>query len=146
MALIGPNGQHLDVNMTWFAFNGYQDINAGGAEEKELVAAGFHGYGTQSEADAHKNSVNVFQGMLLDSLHLAHDTTGQAINAGQSIGGGVSSAISSVPQFLQKLSEGNLWLRIGEFILGIVLIGLGLGKLTGLDSEIAGAAKGLVKV
>lgn len=128
--------------MTWFAFHGYQDINAGGAEEKELVSAGFHGYATKAQADANANSVNVFQGMLLDSLHIAHITNplpGGALSHVPVIGG-ISTGIETIGGFLGKLGEANTWLRIGEFLLGVILIGVGVAKLTGTDNFISNAA------
>jgi hypothetical protein len=60
------------------------------------------------------------------------------------IGGAVSSVdsgINAVGDFFGKLSEGNLWLRIGEFALGIVVIAVALGKLTGLENGVKAVAK-----
>jgi hypothetical protein len=37
---------------------------------------------------------------------------------------------SGILGFLGRLSDGNLWLRVGEGVLGIVLIAIGVAKLT----------------
>jgi hypothetical protein len=39
------------------------------------------------------------------------------------------------------LNLGNWILRIGEILLGVVLIGVGVAKLTGTTNAVAGAAK-----
>lgn len=56
----------------------------------------------------------------------------------------VDSGINSVGDFFEKLSEGNVWLRAAEALLGIVLIAVALGKITGAG-EIAKDAIKVVK-
>jgi hypothetical protein len=53
------------------------------------------------------------------------------------------SGIDAVGAFFNRLTEANTWLRIGEAALGIILIALALGKLTGADNYIS---KNLPKV
>jgi hypothetical protein len=48
----------------------------------------------------------------------------------------VDSGVTSMGDFFNKLSEGNVWLRIGEFVLGVVVIAVALGKLTGLENAV----------
>lgn len=47
--------------MTWFAFKGYnngQAVDIAGSQEKQAVSIGFHGYGTEKQAEANPNSVD----------------------------------------------------------------------------------------
>jgi hypothetical protein len=53
--------------------------------------------------------------------------------------------INAVGDFFNQLKEGNLWLRIAEAALGIVLVAVALAKLTGADNYISGAAKTAAK-
>lgn len=57
--------------MTWFAFQGYNKgnpIDLAGAQEKEAVSFGFHGYGTAAQAKAHPNSVNLLQKPFVNAI------------------------------------------------------------------------------
>lgn len=56
------------------------------------------------------------------------------------------TGITAVGDFFNQLKEGNLWLRVGEALLGIVLIAVALGKLTGLDDSVKSAAISAAKV
>ena len=62
--------------------------------------------------------------------------------------GPVVSASETVGQFLGKLGEASLWLRVGEVVLGLILIAVGVAELTHavpLATKVAGvAAKGAV--
>jgi hypothetical protein len=73
-------------------------------------------------------------------------------NAAGGIGSGVigpaastAQGINAVGNFFNKLSEGNVWLRIGEFVLGAALLAVALGKLTGVDTGVINVAKKVVK-
>jgi hypothetical protein len=55
------------------------------------------------------------------------------------------NAATAVPDFLSRLTSPNLWLRVAETALGILLILVGLDKLGNLDvggkiTKVAGAA------
>jgi hypothetical protein len=43
------------------------------------------------------------------------------------------SAATAVPDFLSRLTSGSLWLRVGEVVLGIALIIVGLEKISNLN-------------
>lgn len=51
-----------------------------------------------------------------------------------------SSALTSLNP-LAPVFQANIWMRVGEFIIGIVLIGVGLAKLTGAENFISTAVK-----
>lgn len=99
------------------------------------LGIGWHSYPSQSAmmADITKN-------------HWPQPTTSVPKAIGNSINtikGNIPSVpgITSVTQFLSQLTNANLWLRIGEFVLGLALIGVGLAKLTGTENVISNTAK-----
>lgn len=55
--------------------------------------------------------------------------------------GAVEKTATAVPDFISRLTAGNLWLRIAEVGLGIALILVGIGKLTGANKELLKAGK-----
>lgn len=95
-----------------------------------LVTAGWIGFATQADA---KN-------------YASNNPIGQAKGAVGSAVSGATSGISAVGDFFNKLSEANTWLRVAEALLGVVLIAVALGKLTGLESSVKNAANTAVKV
>jgi hypothetical protein len=48
----------------------------------------------------------------------------------------ITDPLQAIGDFFAKLGQPNLWIRIGEALLGIVLIGVGLAHLTGVDNVI----------
>lgn len=59
---------------------------------------------------------------------------------------GVSSGINALGDFFNKLADGNLWLRVGEFAIGAILIGVALAHLTGTDNAVTQVlTKGAIK-
>lgn len=56
------------------------------------------------------------------------------------------TGITAVGDFFNQLKEGSVWLRIAEALLGIVLVAVALGKLTGLEDSAKQAAVGVAKV
>jgi hypothetical protein len=133
--------------MTWFAFNGYNTIELAGLQEKEATSYGFHGYATQALAEKYRNSVNFVQAPVLDLLEADYNT---ARFAGQqpggpnsnlanpaSIPGSVGTAAGNAAGGLGNFvlhTTGNfhtVLIRAAEIILGLLLIGIGLVKLSG---------------
>lgn len=55
------------------------------------------------------------------------------------------TGIAAIGDFFGRLTEGNTWLRIGEGLLGIILIAVALGKLSGLEDTAKTAAAAAVK-
>lgn len=70
-----------------------------------------------------------------------------AAGAGTAAGGqAISTGINAVGDFFNKLGEKSLWIRVAEVVLGLMLIGVALGKLSGIDKKITQAANAAVKV
>lgn len=69
----------------------------------------------------------------------ATDIGGQISNAGGSAASDVANAVTK--DTFHGVNLGVWFIRIGEIILGIVLIGVGLAKLTGTSNVISSLAK-----
>jgi len=69
---------------------------------------------------------------------LAKNVPGQA--AGKA-GSSVVGALTDVNSFLSRLTSPNLWLRIGEFVLGALLILSGTMKLTNHGGDLGDIVK-----
>lgn len=50
--------------------------------------------------------------------------------------GGIASGITSVTDFLKLLTDPNLWLRIAEVLLGALLLGVGVAKISTTGAKI----------
>lgn len=126
--------------MTWFAFHGYPTINEAGAQEKELVAFGFHGYNTEREANAHPNSVNFLTKYIVDlaeadyaAAQKTHSAPGEA-NASnpwaQATQGAGLAPLADIGNFFHALVQPHTWARVGEVVLGGILIYAGVKALS----------------
>lgn len=74
---------------------------------------------------------------VIDNVKNAVQVEGDALT-----GGGVSA----VTDPLGKFNLGGWFLRIGEILIGLVLVGVGLAKLTGTTNFIVNTAKSAAKV
>lgn len=54
---------------------------------------------------------------------------------------GVKNPLGTLSGFLAALENKNTWLRVGEVALGLILIGVGIAKITGTANVISKAAK-----
>lgn len=136
--------------MTWFSFQGgYGTIDFTGANEKAAVTLGFHGYATEAEAKAHPNSVDFLQA---PELTLLIDNQAGALPTGPPGSGAIppasaaaaTSGITGVTDFVSRLGNPNLWIRVAEVVVGVVLIAIGLnsmlkGKPMSIVTNTAGA-------
>jgi hypothetical protein len=130
--------------MTWYNTGGTTTYEVTGVNSAELFAVGYPGYATQAQAAAKPYNANVAQNAAMAQIKAESDIVGGSQNAPAAIGSGVSSVssgINAVGDFFNRLSEGNTWLRIAEATLGIVLIAIALGKITGVDNGIKTVAK-----
>lgn len=71
------------------------------------------------------------------ALNNAANTTTNAVSS-------LSAFQQAITNFLQDFTQENTWLRIGEGVIGIVLIAAGVSHLTGLSKVAATAAKAAV--
>jgi hypothetical protein len=94
-----------------------------------LAAAGY--FGNPGPASS-TNAFATFEA----AQAFASSKTGSA--ASGAVAGATNSALKSLNP-LAGLFQANIWLRVGEFALGIVLIGVGLAKLTGAENFISQA-------
>lgn len=141
--------------MTWYAFrnwanNSYPPVNVAGLQEKTLTVWGFHGYATQAQAVMRPNSVNFANASIVATIEKDYQA---ALSTGMQPGGpnaNIGRAVTNPAGFakdaiaadlLHGFNFGNWILRIGEILLGAVLIGVGVAKLTGTDNVISSALK-----
>jgi hypothetical protein len=99
-----------------------------------LAAAGY--FGNPGPASA----TNAFA--TFDAAHaFAASQSGSA--ASGDVTGGVSSATKALGSLnpLAPLFQSNIWLRAGEFLIGIVLIGVGLAKITGTENFVSNVVR-----
>lgn len=130
---------------TWFAFKGYGTVQLAGVQEKQAVATGFHGYATKAQAEAKPNSVNLLQKPLVNLLEADY---AQALKT-ESQPGGTNSNLADPNSILGGIKDAaglnaniTTWfIRVGEVVLGIVLVAIGVAKLTGVQNTIAKVAK-----
>lgn len=67
-----------------------------------------------------------------------------ASKTGSAASGAVTSGANSALQSLNPLAplfQANIWLRAGEFLIGVLLIGVGLAKITGAENIVTQALK-----
>ena len=132
--------------MTWFAFSGLnngQAINLAGSQEKQAVIEGFHGYGTEAEAESHPNSVNIVTRYLADTWIADYNAAvkeqaapGQAnaniLNPVTAVKAGATGVVNSIPGLsgiLGIVSSRQGWIRIAEVIIGCALVVVAVAEL-----------------
>lgn len=148
--------------MTWFAFKGLNSgkaVDLAGSQEKQAVVEGFHGYGTEAQAEAAPNAVNLITRAFADGWIADYNAAvkekaqpgganANILNPATAAKAAVTGAAASIPgvqqigDFFSTLAEGNTWIRIAEGLLGIVLIAIGLARITHavpIATKIAGA-------
>ena len=94
-------------------------------------------FSSQSQAQAAATALNEKEGILSDIQQLS-GSADQPSSPSQldSIPG-----LSQIGNFFGTLTQANTWERVGMGILGVMLIGVGVAKLTGADKVVEEAAK-----
>jgi hypothetical protein len=112
-----------------------QQANPGFAGETVSVVGNESGYPNQLAAQQEANTYN----------HSDVNTrvTQAGGNTAQSLG---IDPVSGIEDLFHGLNLGNILLRIGEVLLGIVLVGVGLAKITGTTNFVASALKTKVPI
>jgi hypothetical protein len=115
--------------MTWYRLDsngGDAYIALSGLEEKQITLIGGHGYATRQEASGHPpNGTAVSAEVSL--WHLGNKILTLGGDPVGSVGTAVKGAASDL---LGSVNIGNWLLRIGEVLLGIVLIAVGVAHVT----------------
>jgi len=142
--------------MTWFAFKGYNSgkaVDIAGSQEKEAVTFGFHGYGSEAEAEKKPNSVNLLTSWFVNAIIADYAAAlkeqaqpggknanilnpGTALKAGESYVANSIPGLATIGDFFGRLSQGTTWIRVGEVLLGALLIMSGVMKLSGASGDI----------
>jgi hypothetical protein len=63
----------------------------------------------------------------------------------QSIAHAADQTVKSTAGIIAELSNPNLWLRVAEVALGLVLVAVGIARLTGVDNKIQQLAETTAK-
>lgn len=138
--------------MTWFAFQGLNSgkaVDLAGTQEKQAVVEGFHGYATETQAEANPNSVNAvtryFADLWISDYKAAKAEKAQpgGKNASNPLAAGAQGVkqaaqdaandipgVQAIGDFFSRLTEANTWIRIGEGLLGVILLAVGAAKMT----------------
>lgn len=142
--------------MTWFAFKGYNGgkaVDVAGSQEKEAVVLGFHGYATEAQAEATPNSVNIFNKLAVNAMiadykaALAEQAQPGGANASNPAAAGLAGAkaaakaagesaagaipgVAQIGDFFGNLGQANTWVRVAQVALGLILIAVGLARIT----------------
>lgn len=137
--------------MPWFNVGGHNAVQVTGLGETSYVTLGINGYSTQAQAQAHP--VNEAQALALTAEGLGETAAqpGNPLNlaaaapaAKASIADPVTNAVPGLSQigtFFDSLGQANTWIRVGEVILGIILLGVGIAHITKVDNVISKAVK-----
>jgi len=49
--------------------------------------------------------------------------------------------LAAIGDFFQRLTQGNTWIRAGEVLLGVILLAIGVARVTGTQNLISSAVK-----
>lgn len=105
----------------------------------QLMSAGIHVYATQANAQkAPAQVLTQTQANVVAQVALEGPGIGQGFFG---LGGDVGKAASAAADPFHGLNLGNILLRSGEIILGVVLIGVGIAKLTGVSNGVSKLVK-----
>jgi hypothetical protein len=123
--------------MPWF-----YDSNSGEAENISGIAdvslplyegllhtgTGWHEYSTQAEMDAAVKA----NGWPAPNQGFANPVTDAENQAGATAKASASTltGLPAIGDFFQRLSQASTWERVGEVVLGVILIAVGLAKMT----------------
>jgi hypothetical protein len=142
--------------VTWFAFQNDSSVyELNGLAEKQLVATLAHGYATETLALAHRNKpASPDQAILLAGFKatksanqggLAGVIAIDIVNSkGQNTGSinvGNNPVTNVGADIFKGLNLGSWFLRVGEILLGLVLIGVGIARITGVQNAVSAAVK-----
>ena len=67
--------------------------------------------------------------------------TGTAQGIGKVPGASTLTGLDAIGGFFNQIGQANTWIRVGEAILGIVLIGVGIARITGAQNAVSQIVK-----
>lgn len=130
----------------WYGFNSWVDdpkqvlirtFLATPAQAKALQTAGLNGFfhraeaGDRANAYAVKNLTPAQLALVNKSFgthYIATGQTKQKINI--PVISPIANSLNGVDGFVNALQDKNTWIRVGEVVLGLLLVAIGLAKLT----------------
>jgi hypothetical protein len=162
MAMIGPRGPLPAVRGITVAMSERQAQIAANAQTLDKQFQGLNkdapggdwggayirymAFHPSSDPDAVFNAVETALAGAEKQLNAVPKGIGEAVGAvGHTVGSTIPVGIAKGADVLGGLNLGSLMVRIGEVLLGIVLIGVGIAKLTGASNVISTAAKVAIK-
>ena len=131
--------------MPWFNVGGGVAVEASGFAETQYILAGGHGYATQAEAKAHPASWEDLTKLTAEGIATwnaqSPSQTGQTAIAGGTAAKGAASSIGGgFLQFLDNLTQRALWVRVVKVILGVTMVLVGVGHITGASKALTSVA------
>jgi hypothetical protein len=122
----------------------YYNSNTGNIAENENwipfpelhLGIGWHGpFNSKDEITAYYQANKDANPGWKEPNHIANQFTGSLKDAaGAAVGGGVTDSIGN-------FNVGGWFIRIGEILVGIVLLGVGIAKLTGASNAVSNIVK-----
>ena len=112
--------------MTWYAFHGYPTLNADAELSTQLGLAGFHGYATESAANAHPNSVNIFSKWIVDEAEAQSSAVHQVLGAADTTGHAVTSSVDIAGKIIDFIKQPGIYVRGAEILAGLLVLYIGL--------------------
>lgn len=128
---LGNNLENLGNNL--FGGAGWHELNIPGSATATAAAA-------EAKKEFPKGSAPTNAG--ITPARVAQVATGEAANAAGVGGGNPLAGLAQVGQFFSALSQGSTWIRVAEGILGIILLAVGVARITHavpIATKIAGA-------
>lgn len=134
-----PSQGYVNVNVPNAQLTGVSGPYSG-SDLVGMLTTGIHIYPTEAAAQAAQpQSLNGPQTIAFEHAILSGPGIGQGFfGLGHDITHAPGQALSDL---WHGLDLGQILLYVGEFVLGVVLVGVGLAKLTGTDNVINKAAK-----
>lgn len=86
-------------------------------------------YATKAAAQAELSKIRA--GQAPNPVGLPTGTPGQPTQSG----------LAAIGDFFSKLGEASTWVRVGEVVLGIVLLGIGIARITGTGNVVSQIVK-----
>jgi hypothetical protein len=149
VAVTGHNGQLRDVDMAYWTLilsPAITNVNGAPQHERASVVGPMTAQQYTAKYGSPDNTINPANGFVtrLQAQNAANRFNAQSAKQRETPGSAPNAPnAAKVPgtDLLHGFNWGNWILRIGEILLGAVLIGVGVAKLTGADNLISTALK-----